>query len=275
MGRIFDAMQRVTANKDTILSESPFIAMEPELVVPPEPEAELDGARPLVLLPDPKQRLVALEGQRTLGAEKVRILAARLRHMQEQRAIKKLLITSSVKDEGKTVLSANLAISFAKMKQRVLLIDGDFHQAGAGHLMGVDGSPGLMDWYRTGDGIETFLRRVDGLSLWFLPTGALLDQPVEMLQSQKTVALLAHLAASFDWVCIDTPPSAPLADSSVWAKLADAILLVTRDGKTPKRLLKKVVASLDQGKLLGIVLNDCSDPDQQYYHHYYSVNKTG
>lgn len=274
MGRIFDAMQRAALKKDAVLSDSLFLAMDPDLIDPASPAAEIDGARPLALVPDPQQRLVALDGTRSLGSEKVRILAAKLRHIQEQRGIKKLLITSSVKDEGKTLLSVNLAISFAKMKQRVLLIDGDFHQASASRLLGIDSAPGLMDWYRSGDSIGNFLRRVEGFSLWFLPAGLLLEQPIEVLQSQQTSNLIARLGSWFDWVCIDSSPAAMLADSSVWGKLADAIVLVTRAGKTPKRLLKKVVASLDQDKLLGLVLNDCPDPDQQYYHHYYTINKT-
>lgn len=274
MGRIFDAMQRAASKEDAVPSDSLLLAIDPDLIDPVSPAGELDGARPLAVVADPEQRLVALDRTRSLGAEKVRILAAKLRHIQEQRGIKKLLITSSVKDEGKTLLSVNLAISFAKVKQRVLLIDGDFHQASAGRVLGIDGAPGLMDWHRTGASIENFLRRVEGFSLWFLPAGPLLDQPVAVLQSQQTLNLIAKLCSWFDWVCIDSPPAALLADSAVWAKLADAIVLVTRAGKTPKRLLKKVVASLDQDKLLGVVLNDCSDPDQQYYHHYYTNNKT-
>lgn len=270
MGRIFDALQRSNGDKDTVFPEPSSSITQVERIEIVDPAVKVDGARPLVVKPDHNQRLVTLDGQRSLGGENICILAARLTHMQEQKLIKKLLVTSSVKDEGKTVLSVNLAVAFAKMKKRVLLIDGDWHQAGAGQLMGVPGEPGLMDWYCAESPIETFVRRVEGLSLWFLPAGRPLEQSVEMLQSQKVQALLEALSASYDWIVVDSPPSTPLADSACWAKLVQGILLVARNGATPKRLLKKVLSSLDKSKLLGIVLNDCPDPDQQYYKHYYN-----
>jgi protein-tyrosine kinase len=271
MGRIFDAIQRSAGEKDVRAPVTSNLAMDLEMIESVNAETMLDDVRSLAVSMAPERRLVALTGQRSMGAEKIRILATKVRHIQDQRLIKRLLITSSVKDEGKTVLAANLAISFARMKQRVLLIDGDCHQATAGHLLGTNGAAGLTGWYRADAPIEEFLTRVEGLSLWFLPSGTPIDQPAEMLQSQRWADVLMKLAASFDWVVIDSPPCAPLVDSAVWAKLAEGILLVTRDGKTPKRLLKKVVASLDHTKLLGIVLNDCSDPDQQYYTHYYNI----
>jgi protein-tyrosine kinase len=272
MGRIFDALQRSNGDKDIFFPEpSNSTTTEVERIETVAPAVKLDAAHPLVVKPDHNQRLVTLDGQRSLGSENIRILAARLTHLQEQKLIKRLLVTSSVKDEGKTVLAVNLAVAFAKMKQRVLLIDGDWHQAGAGQLMGVPGAPGLMDWYRAESPIETFVRRVEGLPLWFLPAGTPLEQSVEMLQSQKVQVLLEELSASYDWIVIDSPPSAPLADSACWAQLVQGILLVARNGATPKRLLKKVLASLDKSKLLGIVLNDCPDPDLQYYKHYYNA----
>ncbi|HLW53533.1 MAG TPA: CpsD/CapB family tyrosine-protein kinase [Candidatus Angelobacter sp.] len=270
MGRIFDALQRSTGRKEADASVISSFAPNTEIQGRPDSEvAGLFGVRSLNTAATPEKRLVTLDGQRSLGSEKIRILAAKLRHLQDQRSIKRLLITSSVKDEGKTVLSANLAISFAKMKQRVLLIDGDCHHANAGLLLGANGSPGLSDWWRSEQPIETYLMRVNGLPLWFLPAGGPLDQVLEMLQSTQVLNLLSKMTSWFDWVVIDSPPSAPLADSAVWARLADGILLVTRNGRTPKRLLRKVLESLEASKLLGIVLNDCSDPDQRYYAHYY------
>jgi receptor protein-tyrosine kinase len=178
-----------------------------------------------------------------------------------------------VKDEGKTVLSSNIAISLARTSQRVLLIDGDCHQGSAARIFGASGSPGLTDWWRSQQPIQEYLKRVTGFTLWLLPAGSQLEQPGEMLQSARLADLLKEVSSWFDWVVVDSPPSAPLADATIWGKMADGILLVTREGKTPKRLLKKVLDSVDSSKLLGIVLNDCSDPDQHYYSSYYNLQK--
>lgn len=272
MGRIFEALQR-SSNKQTTTESliSELGASSGALENPGLDRPDLDHVSPLVLTVTPEHRLVTLNGQRSLGSEKIRILAARLRHLQDQRPLKRLLITSSVKDEGKTVLSSNIALSLARSRQRVLLVDGDCHQANAGRLFGAYGSTGLTDWWSRDHAIQEYLRKVSELPLWFLPAGSDVEQPVEMLQSERLSALLNDISSWFDWIIIDSPPSAPLADAACWAKLADGILLVTREGKTPKRLLRKVLDSIDASKLLGIVLNDCSDPDQHYYTHYYNL----
>jgi capsular exopolysaccharide synthesis family protein len=274
MGRLFEALQRSSAqieNRGSVGSEP---GIGPEILETVDSEViDLDRVSPLTVSPTPERRLVVLSG-RSVGAEKIRILAARLRQLQDQRPVKKLLITSTVKDEGKTVLSANLAMSLAKTKQRVLLIDGDCHQANAGRLLGANGSPGLTDWWRAERAIQGYLMRVNRLPLWFLPAGEPVEQPLEMLQSGRLSDLVNTMSGWFDWVIIDSPPSAPLADAAVWGDMADAILLIARKGRTPKRLLRKVLEAVDDKKLLGVVLNDCSDPDQRHYLHYYNAPST-
>jgi len=272
MGRIYEALQRSNTEKEGPGSVAPEFVVSPEITGSADSDTvDLDLARPLTVAATPEDRLVILAGQRSLGAEKIRILAARLRKLQDQSPIKKLLITSTVKDEGKTVLSTNVAVALAKTRQRVLLIDGDCHQANAARILGANGSPGLADWWHSEGAIQSYLMRVNGLPLWFLPAGGPVEHPGEMLQSGRLSDQINTMSGWFDWVIIDSPPSAPLADAAVWGSMADAILLVAREGKTPRRLLRKVVDSLDNKKLLGIVLNDCSDPDQHYYTNYYNL----
>ena len=279
MGRIYEALQRSSAKREGPESMVAEFAPAPDTSERTGPEAidlgtdiDLDRARPLTVSATPERRLVVLAGERSLGAEKIRLLAARLRHLQGERAIKKLLVTSTVKDEGKTLLSTNVAMSLAKTGQRVLLIDGDCHQANAGRLLGAKGSPGLTNWWRSAGAMQGFMLRINKLPLWFLPAGETVEQPLEILQSARLADEINRMAGWFDWVIIDSPPCAPLADAGVWSNLVDGILLVAREGKTPKRLLRKVLGSLDNKKLLGIVLNDCTDPDQHYYTHYYNLH---
>lgn len=275
MGRIFEALQRSGAKTEHPGPVPSTPVANTDLLGSVDFDSiDLNHAHPLTVPVNPGFRLVVLATQRNLGAEKIRILAARLRQIQDQRLIKKLLFTSTVKDEGKTVLSCNVALSLAKVRQRVLLIDGDCHQANASRLLGANGSPGLTDWWHSDGPMQRQLMRVNDLSLWFLPAGGSLDQPLEMLQSSRLSGQLDKMSSCFDWIIIDSPPSAPLADATVWGNLADGILLVSRAGKTPKRLLKKILESVDHDKLLGIVLNDCSDPDQRHYTRYYNLPKT-
>lgn len=217
----------------------------------------------------PERRLVSLAEERSVGAERIRMLGAQLRHLQPERPIKTVLMTSSIKDEGKSVLSANLALSLAKTKQRTLLIDGDCHHASLTHLLGTSTSPGLTDWWRSSDAILNYLRRVENMPLWLLAAGQPSTRSVEMLQSARFSEMLNQTSSWFDWVIVDSPPYAPLADSAIWTRLTDATLLIARLGRTPKKLLEKVLDSIDQQKLLGVVLNDCSDPHATYYAQYF------
>lgn len=266
MSQIFDALQRsgihIPGLEPTLEPSSDFDATGVERVPFFRVEAQ------------PELRLIALTEERSVGAERIRMLGARLRHLQQQRPIKTLLMTSSIKDEGKSILSANLAFSLAKTRQRVLLVDGDCHQGSLAKLLGTSGSPGLTGWWRSNDAILNCLRQVNALPLWFLAAGDPSTRVVEMLQSTRFSEMLNHAANWFDWVIIDSPPLAPLADSAMWASLADAILLLVRLGKTPKKLLGKILDSLDQRKLVGVVLNECSDPHSSYYAQYYKGIQT-
>jgi Mrp family chromosome partitioning ATPase len=77
---------------------------------------------------------------------------------------------------------------------------------------------------------------------------------------------MEQLTAMFDWVIIDSPPVLPIADTSVWSRLADGILLVTRQGVTEKRHLQRGLEALDQKKLIGALLNSSRrTSDDDYY----------
>jgi capsular exopolysaccharide synthesis family protein len=214
-------------------------------------------------------RLVALTDQTSVGAEKFRTLAARLRYFQNKQDLKKLVITSAVQGEGKSLISANIAVTLAR-RQKTLLIDGDLRRSGLKDLFGTQNMRGLTDWWQKSVTIGNFLTRVEGLSLWHLSAGQAEGQPLEILQSQRMSDMLTQLAESFDWVIIDSPPLAPVADGHVWATHADGTLLVVRQGKTPKKLLQKTLESVENLRLMGIVMNASQEAQRHYYSQYYA-----
>jgi protein-tyrosine kinase len=212
--------------------------------------------------------VVALEEDGSLAAEKFRMLAARLRFLQTRRQLKKLLITSLIKGEGKTMVSANLALTLAR-RQKTLLIDGDLRLSGLEEVLGSQGMAGITDWWHGSDDISNFLRRVDGLPLWYLPAGQIAEHALELLQSQKMAGMLTQMAECFDWIIIDSPPLVPLADPHVWASYTDGALLIVRQGKTPKKLLKKTLENSENLNLIGVVVNDSTETQYRYYRQYY------
>ena len=121
-----------------------------------------------------------------------------------------------------------------------------------------------------------FIYRFDSLQLWFLPGGNPADDALKILQSKRFADGLNRLAGCFDWIIVDAPPLMPLADVHLWAEQADGILLVIRNGKTPKTALLKGLEGLNSAKLLGTVLNDVlptsGDDHAKYYRAYNRKN---
>jgi len=219
------------------------------------------------LIPPESSRLAAMFDDRSVGAEKFRVLASRLQYLRKQGPLKRVLVTSTVKAEGKSVVSANLAVTLGR-RHKTLLIDGDLRQSGLADLLGSHELPGLSDWWRQSVGITPFVRRVGSFKLSCVPAGRSASQPLEILQSQRMTEMLNQVTESFEWVIIDAPPLI-LADPNLWAALSDGTLLVVRQGKTPKRLLRESLNSIENLKLIGIVMNGSQDAEHRYYGQYY------
>jgi capsular exopolysaccharide synthesis family protein len=210
-------------------------------------------------------RLIAFTESESPAAEAFRLLGVRLRDLGRKRPLKKMLITSTIPQEGKSMVAANLACTLAlSSPQKVLLIEGDLRHPSLSQVFGVPGMKGLSEWLQEERGPMTGVYYIEGPGIWLLPAGSASQNALELLQSARLPALMDHLAALFDWIIIDSPPVLPLADASVWTRLADGILLVTREGTTEKRQLQKGIEALDGKKLIGALLNSSSNNGHDY-----------
>lgn len=217
-----------------------------------------------------QSRLVCVTDKESLAAEKFRFLAVRLRQMQQTRALKRVLITSSVPQEGKSTVAANLACTLARRaRQRTLLLDGDLRRPSLTNIFGLGKITGLCEWLQGDSGPAECIYHLEEAGLWILPAGSTPRNALELMQSGRLSALMDQLTAWFDWIVIDTPPVLPLADTSVWMRLADGVLLVARQGTTEKRQLQRGLEVVDRSKLIGALLNCSSNASHNdYYYHY-------
>jgi len=223
-------------------------------------------------------RLVALTDPKGLGAEKFRALAARLENLREKGELSSLQITSSVVNEGKSLVAANLAITLVKhFGYKVLLVEGDLHRPSLTTVLGLTDLEGINQWWHSREEdaeIAPYIRKLDDMPLWFLSAGSSCDQPSQILQSARFAETFVQLVGGFDWVVVDSTPMTPIVDANLWSRLVDGTLLVVREGVAPIKALKMGVRGLDNPKWLGIVLNEASEFDRvNYSDQYYGVQK--
>ena len=282
MSRVYEALRQSELEKgitstlldpDTFLSPSTSTA---PIVDRPSVGMAWDEIKSLLPAVREESRVVTLTDGNSLGAEKFRLLRARLRNLREHRQLQKLVITSAVPNDGKTMVAMNLAVSLAKhTNEKILLLEGDLRMPMLGEHLGIKALPGVGEWASADKPVSKFIYHFHDLQLWILPAGSAPENPVSILQSSRFLELYKQLSAYFDWIIIDAPPLLPMADVSFWSRQADGLLLVVREGKTLKSILRKGLETLDNPKVVGIVLNDTREVESSYYSQYYYKGYNG
>jgi capsular exopolysaccharide synthesis family protein len=251
------------------VATAPGAAATAELTQPEKPTDPFDQFQSLQVSIAPQSRLACVTDMGSPAAEAFRLLGVRLRDMRRVRSVKKVLITSTIPQEGKSMVAANLACTLAQSsQQRTLLLEGDLRRPSLSQMFGIGRNPGLSEWLQGQISLTSSIYHLEDPGFWVLPAGNAPSDALELLQSGRLSALTDQLTAWFDWIVIDSPPVLPLADTSVWMRLADGILLIARQGTTEKRQLTKGLEAVDPKKLIGAVLNSSKHSSDNYY--YYS-----
>jgi len=195
----------------------------------------------------------------SLAAEQFRKLRTYLLRFKTQGAPKTIMVTSSTSGEGKTFVSANLAISIShELHTHALLVECDLRNPNLAQWFGLESGKGLSD-YLVGNGNASELlmkTKVEKLNL--LPGGTIQDNPTELIGSKKMETLIHELKSRYPdrYVVIDSTPLLATTEPEVLAKFVDGIIVVVRAGVTPRETVKQAIANLDKGKIIGFVLND-------------------
>jgi capsular exopolysaccharide synthesis family protein len=185
-----------------------------------------------------------------------------------------IAISSPGPHEGKTTVACNLAISYAEINWRVLLIDGDMRRARLHSIFGIDGETGLGNLLERNqpagrEEVADAIRQTAIPNLSVMPRGKLRSTVINLLYSPRFSEVIQMARSEFDVVLIDTPPMLHLPDARAIAHLTDGVVFVVRSGKT---LRDTVITARDRFRqdgipVLGSILNDWNPKEIGYYGH--------
>jgi len=218
---------------------------------------------------DPNVNIFHPDNPNGNGAEQFRTLRSRLYQLRKSQALRTVLVTSSIPNEGKTFLTGNLAQAIVRQPdRRVLMIDADLRCSSLHIPLGAPKTPGLTDYLRGEADENAVLQQGPEGNLFLIAGGSEVKDPTELLSGGRMRTLLHRLAPAFDWILIDSPPCLPVSDTSILADLCDGILLVVRAGSTPSEIVQNARRRLQGRNVIGVVLN--SVEEQSGYGSYYS-----
>lgn len=207
--------------------------------------------------------------------EEFRTLRTRLNHLKTLQPIHTVVVTSPSPAEGKSLSAANLALAQSHLAGNpTLLADFDFRRPIVHTLFGIDRSPGITDYLLGKVPLHQAMRRVAGTSLYLMPAGEAVINPLELLNLREVKLLMDRLPSLFHWVILDSPPLLFAADANLLSTLSHGTLLVVRIGHTTIDSVTRAMQSLCNNNVLGIVVNGARRGElyskYTYYHSYYT-----
>jgi len=205
-------------------------------------------------------------------AECTRAIRTNLLFMSPDKPFRRMVVTSSGPQEGKSTTAINLGIAMAQSGQRVLIVDTDMRRPRLHKAFGVANELGVSSLV-VGEGkLDDAIKTTEVPGLYLLPCGPIPPNPAELLHTQAFSELLESLSSKFDRVILDSPPVGAVADAVVLATQADGVVLVLKSGVTHREVARRTVRALNdvKAKLFGAVLNDVNLERSRYGDYYYS-----
>ncbi len=220
-----------------------------------------------------KVTLLQAEDARHIFAESYRNVRSSLFFMPyDGPRPKTYLITSAVPNEGKSTVSANLAITMALSGAKTLLIDGDLRRGAIREAFGISSKIGFSEVLKGEVNWREVIVPTAYPSLFVLPRGRTLSQPSEHLLRESTNVLLREMYPNFDYILIDSSPVLAADDTTSLAPKIDATIFIVRLGYTSARLTRKGLELLydRQVNVPGVILNFVDTSLPEYYYYQYS-----
>ncbi len=254
-------------------NSAPVAPAAPEKAVQTPPAAPIaPAANKTAAAPAP---LLAAGLSDSLMGEEYRLLKERLLSLSKKNGINLFMVTSPMRNEGKTLISCNLALALAyEFDHTALLIDADMRAPNCHRMLSLQRGPGLADCLLHDLDFGEALIRTGLGRLSFLPAGNPVASPPELFSSNRMQSLLLEMKRRYPdrIIIIDTAPILPFAETRALSRAVDGTLLVVRENVTSKNHLESALQCLDSSSLLGLVYNDVGNygPEKEVFNLSYS-----
>lgn len=257
MGKIFDALAK--SKKEHTTSATTCKASCADVIeAPKKQDTSNDAGGSLYKHTDFDKNLVTLFKPCSFETEQFKILRTNLLFPVSGKPPRTIMITSAIPGEGKSFVSANLAISIAQsINEHVLLMDCDIRRPSIHSLFGFEVVPGLSEYLSNDISASSLLLKTKVEKLTIFPGGKVAYNAAELLSSDRMSRLLKEVKTRYEdrYIIIDSPPPHLTAETSVIARQVDGIVLVVGFGSTRREMVAELIDILGKDKILGVVAN--------------------
>ena len=224
-----------------------------------------------------KVELLVQKYPKSVVSESIKTLRTNLQFSSVDSELKTILITSSIPGEGKSFISANLAISFTQTDKKVLIVDCDMRKGRQHRIFKLSNTKGLSNLLIDDmTNYKDYINKTSIKNLYVMTRGTVPPNPSELLNSNKNNELIKILKSKFDIIIFDGVPCNGLPDSIIMSKLVDKVLIVSSESVTPRSVLESTKKQLKnvEAPVAGDVLNNVNRKNSKYgkYYGYYGDN---
>ena len=224
-----------------------------------------------------KNNAIIASNSRGILAEQFRLLRTNLQYFSPDNDLGKgiILITSTMKGEGKTFISMNLGSIVALSGKKTILLEFDLRKPRVSKALGIENEAGISTYLTTTVDIHNLVKPIAGTeNLWILPSGPVPPNPAELLLNKKVNLLFAELAKEYDYIIIDTPPIGIVSDARILSKFSDINFYIIRQRYTLKNQMEFIDTLFTKKTLsnMALIVNDVVNEGKNSYYGYGKEN---
>lgn len=215
--------------------------------------------------------LVTVASPNSVNTEQYNTIRTNIEFSNADKHLEDLVLTSSSASEGKSTISANLAVAFARQGKKVLLVDADLRRPTINAKFSINNPIGLTNFLTEHSvSVNDIFYKASVEGLYVIPSGPTPPNPSELIGSKRMESLMDVLKGAFDLVIYDAPPVLSVTDAQILSTKVDGTILVVRENKAEKEAVSKAVELIEHvnGNILGTILNDVAKEATGYYGYY-------